>query len=144
MPIENINSSKKQVFDMLYNWLHKEISDSIRIPIVDLIFGFITDKQQVEDVQKWLGKGAIMNKDGEKELAKINASHKRTILVNLSKSTLLTNEEKKNLRTQVLGGDESDIAKNTLLTCHAAIPDAQNKEQVWKDLTDPKSTLSSE
>lgn len=82
---------------MLYNWLHKEISDTIRIPIVDLIFGFITDKQQVEDVQKWLGKGAIMSKDGEKELAKINASHKRTILVNLSKSTLLTNEEKKNL-----------------------------------------------
>ena len=129
---------------MLYDWLQKDISNNIRIPIVDLIFRFISDKQQVENVQKWLGKEAIMSKDGETELAKINASHKRTILVNLSKSPLLTNEEKKKLQTEVLGGDESDIAKNTLLTCHAAIADAQNKEQVWKDITDPKSTFSSE
>lgn len=78
---------------MLYDWLHKEISDNIRIPIVDLIFRFISDKQSVENVQKWLEKEAIMSKDGEKELAKINASHKRTILVNLSKSPLLSNEE---------------------------------------------------
>jgi len=85
-----------------------------------------------------------MSKDGEKELAKINESHKRTIVVKLSCSHLLTNEEKKKLQTEVLGGDLSDIAKNTLLTCQAAIADVQNKEQVWKDITDPKSTLSSE
>lgn len=30
------------------------------------------------------------------------------------------------------------------MTCHAAIADAQNKEKVWKDITDPKSTFSSE
>lgn len=82
---------------MLYDWLHKDISDNIRIPIVDLIFRFISDKDQVENVQKWLSKDAIMSKDGEKELAKINASQKRTILVKFSTSSHMTTEQNKKL-----------------------------------------------
>lgn len=35
-----------------------------------------------------------MSKDDERELAKINDSHKRTILIVLCKSTELSNEQK--------------------------------------------------
>ena len=43
MPNELVESSKKRVFNLLYEWLHNDLPDRIRIPIVDLIFAFITD-----------------------------------------------------------------------------------------------------
>ena len=42
-----------------------------------------------------------------------------------------TTEQKKELLQEVIKADESDLAKNCVLTCEASIPDAANKEAVW-------------
>jgi len=92
-------------------------------------------------VQAWLVNGAIRNGEG-KELYQLTASHRRRGLKVLFQSNHLTTEVKKELLASVLQGDESDLARNTTLTCEASIPDAANKAAVWKEITDPQSTLS--
>jgi aminopeptidase N len=63
-------------------------------------------------------------------------------LKGLFSSNLLTTEQKRAHLQEVQGDDKSDLAQNCKLTCEAYIPTAENKAAVWKEITDPNSTLS--
>ena len=125
---------------MLLLWLSSDVADSVKTPIVDCLFGFTSGQKHTADVQAWLLSSSIQYEG--KELYKLSDSHRRGILKKLFKSNHLTTEAKRELLQSVLKGDESDLAKNTILTCEASIPDAANKAAVWKEITDPQSTLS--
>ena len=53
---------------------------------------------------------------------------------------MFTTEEKKALIEKVLGDDQSDTAKRVRITCEAAFANPENKERVWKILTEENST----
>lgn len=57
-------------------------------------------------------------------------------------SETTSQESKQQILDKVLGDDKSDIAKKLRLTCEALTADPKIKEKVWKELVDPKSTLS--
>ena len=84
-----------------------------------------------------------MSQDGNTEIKKLTASHQRSIIKRLFKSSVLTLERKNELLEQVLKDDNSDLAKNARHSCEASINTPENKERVWKELLDPNSKLSS-
>lgn len=96
----------------------------------------------------WKEKGYIyapkefVDGSNEESLCSLNRSHILLILKKLFKLSLLTTVEKLKLLEEVLKDDKSDIATRTRMACMASIPDAQTKEQVWNELTDPKSQFS--
>jgi hypothetical protein len=51
-------------------------------------------------------------------------------------------EKKMELLEKIQGGEKSDLAINTRLTCLAGLPDAAVKEETWKAITDVNSQES--
>lgn len=143
IPTEFVLEKQVQMFNTLLALLQREdIEETIRIPIVDNLFGFLTDLEHIKIAREWLDRGAILKADGT-ELFKLSKKHKLSIVkVVFEEPSFENEEEKQELLEKVIGDDKSDIAVNARLTCRAYKATAENKEAVWKEITDPSSELS--
>ena len=142
IPTDKVQESKHKMFGVLYDLLCSGIEDSISGSVLDNLFSFTSHKDDVEKVVNWVQKGTVFMPDGTTELKKLTASHKRAIMKRLFKSGELTQEKKNSLLEEILGSDNSDLAKNAKHCCAASIATAENKEKVWNELLDPNSKYS--
>jgi len=89
---------------------------------------------------KWLESGFIFAPSApEKSLYTLQNMQKYSILKSVFKEPSIDKATKMALLEKTLGDDKSDIATNTRECCLAAIPEPENKERVWKELTEPGS-----
>ena len=58
------------------------------------------------------------------------------------KSSHFSYEQKMDLLELTLGEDKSDLAENCRASCMASLPDPEVKANVWREITDPSTTLS--
>ena len=145
IPTEFVVEKRKIMFDVLLNLLVNEAIDpQTKIPIVDNLFGFVSDKDHLKVALDWMMEGNIfVQKEGQrKEVFKLGQKHKYSILKKVFEEPSISAEEKHDILKVVIGEDKSDIAENTKETCLALIPTAENKAQVWASICDPNSTES--
>jgi hypothetical protein len=145
IPTEFVVEKRKIMFDVLLNLLCNEAIDpQTKIPIVDNLFGFVSDKDHLKVAQEWMIEGNIfVQKEGQrKEVFKLGQKHKYSILKKVFEEPSIPAQEKQDILKVVIGEDKSDIATNTIETCQALIPTAENKAQVWESICDPNSTES--
>jgi len=66
IPVETVPEKKGIMFDALLKLLLREdLEPSVRIPIVDNIFGFVHHKDHLATVLPWLETGTIKNNNGK-------------------------------------------------------------------------------
>jgi len=116
-----------------------EAEASIVSTVVEGLIQFAQSKEQVSIISEWLVNGEIKDKNGE-HLYKLVSGNKLFIVKVAYHSNHLSQEEKSKLLELSIGADKSDIASNLRLQCDAS--QAENKEKVWGQLIDPKSTYS--
>lgn len=138
IPQETVKETKADFFRVLVSLLGKE--GVSKVPIVDALFGFISNKAHIEEGLKWLEQAKI-TADG-KDLHELALKHKYAILKVLFKSPEFDSEFKHELLEKTIGEDKSDIAANTRAVCRASLPDPEIKAQVWAEITDTSSTES--
>jgi len=63
LPENVVEDCKSQMFDCLINILQKNTDDSLKDPIVDNMFTFISAPEHVELAINWTKKGFIFAKD---------------------------------------------------------------------------------
>ena len=109
---------------------------------MDSLFAFVSRKDHVDLCLTWLETGHITaGADGAK-LYELKQVHKHSILRKLFGSRDFEAEFKHATLDKIVGEDKSDLVENLRASCQAAMPDAQIKAQVWKDISDPHSTES--
>ena len=129
------------MFDTLLNLLTRpEIDDSIKVPIVDNLFSFLSDVKHLELAQAWLESGVITLEG--KEVFKLSTKHKYSIMVRIFEEPSVSGEVKANLLEKTLGDDKSDMAQNIRETCTAILPKEDVKASIWQQITDVTSTDS--
>jgi len=127
------------MFPILYELLAKDAPASVKGCIADNLFSFLAAEKDLRLALAWVDAGHIQSEKGD-DLYKLTNTHKLKIVKVCHKSKALSADEKKQLLEKVLVDDKSDLARHCRLTCFATEP--ANKEQVWKDLLDPKSDYS--
>jgi hypothetical protein len=120
--------------------LHKEgVSQDA---VVDQLFGLIATENQHKMCVEWLEKGHILHQEDKRNIYELKQSHKNTILTKTFKFSGMSKDTKMELLNKILGGDNSDLAINTRLTCLSGLPDADTKSETWKAITDINSSES--
>ena len=144
IPIDHVTEKKRAMFDTLLHLLANEnIEPTTKIPIVDNLFGFLSDIDHLKLAQQWLDTGVIFRDLATKrELFTLGQRHKYSILKRLFEEPSISTELKNQLLERTLGDDKSDIAQNTRDTCFALLPTAESKAQIWQQITDVNSTES--
>ena len=143
IPEDSVRTCQEKMFTTLLDLLARDIPDSIKSPVVDNIFGFISHEDHVALALKWVDCGFVHPAAAaDQSLFSLSKSHKHQIVTRLHKSLVLSQEAKNALLEQVIGDDKSDLARNTRLTCQAATPTEDAKAEVWRELVDPQSKLS--
>ena len=79
IPTEKVPEAKERMMDMLMLCLKNVQEDSIKGPIVDNMFPFISSDAHVECACKWLEQGFIHGDDQAKLFA-LNNNHKYSIV----------------------------------------------------------------
>lgn len=110
--------------------LREDLEPTIRVPIVDNLFGFVSNLGHIELALKWLEKGAITKENGE-EVFKLAQKHKYSIVKVVFEEPSYPVSFKQELLDKTIGEDKSDIAVNVRETCRALIPDAESKAKIW-------------
>jgi hypothetical protein len=82
IPTHHVFEKKKVLFDTLLNLLASEhIDPNTKIPIVDNLFGFLSDIEHLNLAQLWLESGIIFKDPATRtELFKLGTKHKYSIL----------------------------------------------------------------
>jgi F0F1-type ATP synthase delta subunit len=132
------------MFETLLKLLaNPSIEQTTKIPIVDNLFGFLSDKEDIKLAQQWLDAGIIFHDPTTKhELFKLGTKHKYSILKKIFEEPSISTEHKHELLEKIIGDDKSDIAQNSKETCMALLPSAESKAQIWASITDVNSTES--
>ena len=139
LPTDQVEAAKEQIFEVFWDMLFEKADQpTIQLQVLDNIFGFIPDKY--EDIVKgWFVTRLITPKEGadgsKNEPIELSNHHCRAILRN----KFFTYET----AVDFLKDDKSDLAKNTLLTVEAMIPEEAKKEQTWRNILDVKAPFSS-
>jgi hypothetical protein len=133
IPTRFVLEKKKAMFDVLIGLLaNPQIENTTKIPIVDNLFGFLSDLDHLNLAQQWLEVGAIFADPVTKaSLFTLGTRHKYSILKKVYEEPSISIEQKHALSEKVLGEDKSDIAQSTRDTCTALIPTAESKAAVW-------------
>lgn len=141
IPTQFVVEKRKIMFDVLLGLLANEhIDHSTKIPIVDNLFGFVSDIEHLKLAQQWLESGIIFKDVASKhELFKLGQKHKYSILKKIFEEPQISLEVKHELLAKTIGDDKSDIAENTKETCNALLPSAEGKAKIWAELIDPNS-----
>jgi len=134
IPTHFVVEKRKIMFDVLLGLLGNEAIDAqTKIPIVDNLFGFLSDQDHLKSALEWMQDGHIfVLKGGERhQVFKLGQKHKYSILKKMFEEPTMPTEAKKSMMDNIIGEDKSDIAENTRETCLALIPSAESKEQIW-------------
>jgi aminopeptidase N len=145
IPTHMVVEKRKIMFDVLLGLLANEAIDAqTKIPIVDNLFGFLSDKDHLNIAMDWMQGGHIFTlKGGERQqVFKLGQKHKYSILKKMFEEPSMPTEVKTSIMDTIIGEDKSDIAENTRETCLALIPSAESKAQIWAQIIDPNSTES--
>ena len=138
IPNELVSEKRDILFETMVTLLGKE--GVSKDPIVDQIFGFLGNVENLRTALVWLEQSKIIV-NGQ-ELYDLQKTHKMAILRNLFKSTDFSLDQKMELLQGTLGEDQSDLAENCRATCMTSLPDPAVKERVWQELIDPNNTDS--
>ena len=80
IPTNFVLEKKALMFNTLLQLLQKEnLEETIRVPIVDNLFGFLSDIDHITLARHWLDKGAILREDGS-EIIKLSKRNKNSIV----------------------------------------------------------------
>ena len=140
IPTNMVVEKRKIMFNVLLGLLSNEhIDHSTKIPLVDNLFGFVSDIDHLNLAKQWLESGIIFKDEAKTELFKLGQKHKYSILKKIFEEPSIALEEKQGLLAKTIGDDKSDIAENTKETCNALLPSAEGKAQIWAQLTDTSS-----
>ena len=133
IPHQHVLEKKKIMFETLLNLLANEsIEQTTKIPIVDNLFGFLSDLEHLQLAQQWLESGVVFKDQATKKaLFTLGTRHKYSILKKVFEEPSISTEFKNALIEKVIGDDKSDIAQNTREQCTALIPEAGTKALVW-------------
>ena len=144
IPTQFVAEKKKAMFETLLNLLVSEhIEQTTKIPIVDNLFGFLSDIAHLQLAQQWLDTGIIFADPATKtKLFELGKTHKFSILKKIFEEPSLPLDLKHQLLEKTLGDDKSDLAQNARETCLALIPTAESKAALWASITDVNSTDS--
>jgi hypothetical protein len=121
--------------------LSTDVPQSVKDTIVDSLWGFLSHKDDIARALQWLTEGNITSADGQ-EIFSLKPNHKRAIVKRIHKSSSVSDETKAEILQSVLGDDQSDLAKACRLTCQATTSNLEEKEKIWNDILDPKSSHS--
>lgn len=142
IPSNYVAEKKRVMFETLFKILQRsDIEPSLRIPLVDNLFAFVSEKSHIDISLKWHETGVISNEQGE-ELFKLSAKHKQSIVKIVFADISYPVEFKNELINKTLGDDKSDIAENLRAACDALLPDADSKRKTWEIITDVESKES--
>lgn len=136
IPQDTIKDNQKVLFNTLITLLKKN-TGMPKDPIVDSLFGFVSNDEHLKMCIEWMDASEIKI-DGE-SLFTLNKKHNYSILSRLFKSRSFTYNEKMEKMMKVMADDNTDIAVNTRAKCMACLPDAEMKAKVWAEITDVNS-----
>ncbi len=107
------------MFDTLVALLASEsIEESLKQPIVDNMFGFISAKEHVHLTLKWLESSTVFRSfEDTKPIFELNKKHKYSLLKVIFKDSEIPLEKKNEMLEAVLAGDASDMAEQTRFAC---------------------------
>jgi hypothetical protein len=96
IPISHVIEKKKIMFDTLLGLLANEhIEATTKIPIVDNLFGFLSDVEHLKLAQQWLESGFIFRDAATKtKLFELGKKHKHSILKKIYEEPSISIEAK--------------------------------------------------
>jgi len=102
---------------------------------------FVTEKDHLKLCADWIhtGKFIYMNEEIDVELS---PAQKYQILKSYYASLHFHNDDKKALKQKALEDDNSDAALIVSKLCDYSLPDAELKQRLWEDITNPASKES--
>lgn len=136
IPQDTIKDNQKVLFNTLVLLLKKD-NGMPKDPIVDALFGFISNDEHLKLCLEWMSNSEI-KVDGV-SLFTLNKKHNYSILSRLFKSRSYTYDQKMEHMTKVMADDNTDIAVNTRAKCMAGLPDAALKAKTWAEIVDCNS-----
>ncbi len=133
LPEEQVLDRQKQIFETLMALLSTPgLDESLKAPIVDNMFSFVSAPEHVQLAVRWLETSFISaSNDDQNKLFELNKKHKFSLLKVIFKDSEIPLEKKNQLLESVMAGDTSDLAQNARLTCEASLPCAEAKAKVW-------------
>lgn len=138
LPLELVKEKKDVLFETLVTLLGRE--GVSKDPIVDQIFSFMANEENMRTALGWLEQSKISVND--QHLYELKPMHKQTILKVVFKSTAFSQEQKMDLLDLTLGEDKSDLSENCRVSCMASLPDPEVKAKIWQEITDMESKHS--
>jgi hypothetical protein len=96
IPVHHVTEKKKAMFETLLSLLSSgHIEETTKIPIVDNLFGFLSDIGHINLAQQWLDTGVIFKDAASKvELFKLSTKHKYAILKRIFEEPSIAQETK--------------------------------------------------
>lgn len=112
IPTRFVLQKKKVMFETLLNLLANEhIEQTTKIPIVDNLFGFLSDVDHIKLAESWLENGKIFKDPSTKSpLFDLGTKHKYSILKRIFEEPSFDISHKNQLLDKIIGDDKSDIA----------------------------------
>jgi aminopeptidase N len=139
LPPENIQKFNKESADFFLRKAKKEKNDTrLQMFCLDKAFGFMFDEENLILTEGWLKTGEVMI-DGEKLDTTLTADQKYAVIKSFFASPHFDTDRKKALKELVFADDESDKGKKVALGCDLSMPDAEQKERLWAQITDIES-----
>lgn len=133
LPLDRANSSKELLFNTFLELVaRKDIPENLRATIIKFTPQHIHSEESISLVQGWLERGYIyLPGKPEERIVALNKRQGRELLKGLCPVRVLTPERKMSLMEKVLGSDKTDLAEETRVYCHAAMPDQEAKKAAW-------------
>ena len=103
---------------------------------IEKALSFATDKANLELLATWIQNKAI-EIEGEKLPFTLSADQGYRICKLYWASSDFNDDQKKELLSKALEGDNSDKAANVRKVCEWSLPKAELKQQLWEEITNP-------
>lgn len=139
LPPENIQKFNKEVADFFLRKAIKEKEDKkLQTFCLDKAFGFMYDEENLSVAAGWVMNGGITFQ-GESLDTELTADQKYAIVKHYYASPCFDNDSKKALKEKIFLDDNSDKGQKVQQQCDQSLPDPEQKERIWANLTDFES-----
>lgn len=139
LPPENLQKFNKESADFFLRKAKKEAGDKrLQMFCLDKAFGFMFDEENLVLTEQWIKTGEVTI-DGERLDTALTADQKYAIIKSFFASPHFDTDRKKALKELVFANDESDKGKKVALGCDLSLPDPEQKERLWAQVTDINS-----
>lgn len=139
LPPENIQKFNKEVADFFLNKALKEKEDKkLQLFCLDKAFGFMYDEENLALAAEWITTGKIVI-NGETLDTELTADQKYAIIKSYYASPHYDTDQKKALKEIIFKEDNSDKGQKVQLLSDQSLPDPEQKERIWQQITDMQS-----